>query len=171
MKMRPKLSLLAMLMALAVPAQAAEKQSWDFVKAGETIQFAYGVPESHAVTIIFRCEAAGQRVEIVSTVVPRNPKKGQAAKTTLGNGSTSVVYDGKFGRDSEDDGFYFRASVPAEPNVFAVLKSGKTLTISLPGGRDRVPLKGVAKPMAQFEAACFGAKSFGAKGRPAKAGS
>ena len=48
MKMRPKLSLLAMLMALAVPAQAAEKQSWDFVKAGETIQFSYGVPESHA---------------------------------------------------------------------------------------------------------------------------
>jgi len=165
MKMRAKLSLLAMLTVLAAPAQAAEKQSWDFIKSGETIQFSYGVPESHAVTIIFRCEAAGQRVEIVSTVVPRNPKKGQAARTTLSNGSTTVVYDGTFGRDSEDDGFYFRAHVPAEPNVFAVLKSGKTLTISLPGARDRVPLKGVAKPIAQFEAACFGAK-----GQPAKAG-
>ena len=49
MKIRTKLSLVAMMMALAVPAQAAEKQSWDFVKAGETIQFSYGVPESHAV--------------------------------------------------------------------------------------------------------------------------
>jgi len=165
MKMRTQLSLLAMLMALAAPAHAAEKQSWNFVHVEKTIQFTYGVPESHAVTIIFRCEAAGQRVEIVSTVVPRNPKKGQAAKTTLSNGSTTVVYDGKFGRDSEDDGFYFTTSVPAEPNVFAVLKSGKTLTISLPGGRDRVPLRGVAKPMAQFEAACFAAK-----GKSAKAG-
>jgi len=163
MKMRTKLSLVAMMMALAVPAQAVEKQSWDFVKAGETIQFSYGVPESHAVTIIFRCEDAGQRVEIVSTVTPRNPKKGQAAKTTLSNGSTTVVYDGKFGRTPVEGGFYFRTSVPAEPNVFAVLKSGKTLTISLPGGQDRVPLKGVAKPMAQFEAACFGAKAKSAK--------
>src|SRR5688572_9873515 len=110
MKLRTKLSLLAMLAAFAPPAQAAEKQSWNFVKAGETIQFAYGVPESHAVTIIFRCEAAGQRVEIVSTVVPRNPKKGQTAKTTLSNGSTTIVYDGTFGRDSEDSGFHFTAS-------------------------------------------------------------
>ena len=163
MKLRTKLSLLAMLAAFAAPAQAAEKQSWNFVKAGETIQFAYGVPESHAVTIIFRCEAAGQRVEIVSTVMPRNPKNGQAARTTLSNGSTTVVYDGKFGRDSEDSGFHFTTSVAAEPNVFAVLKSGKTLTISLPGGRDHVPLKGVAKPLAQFEAACFGAKGKSAK--------
>ena len=165
MKMRTQLSLLAMLMALALPAQAAEKQSWDFVKAGETIQFSYGVPESHAVTIIFRCEAAGKRVEIVSTVVPRNAKKGQAAKTTLSNGVATVVYDGRFGQDAEDDGFHFVTSVSADSNVFAVLKSGKTLTITTPGRQMRVPLKGVAKPIAQFEAACFGAK-----GQPAKAG-
>jgi hypothetical protein len=163
--MRTKLSLVAMMMALAAPAQAAERQSWDFIKSGQTIQFSYGVPESHAVTIIFRCEAEGKRVEIVSTAAPRNPKKGQAAKTTLSNGTVTVAYDGKFGRDSEDDGFHFIAHVSADPNVFAVLKSGKTLTISLPGGRERVPLKGVAKPMAQFEQACFGAR-----GKSANAG-
>jgi hypothetical protein len=165
MKMRTKLSLLAMLMALAAPAQAAEKQSWDYIKSGETIQFSYGVPDSHEVTIIFRCAAGGKSVDIVSTITPRKPKKGQAAKTTLSNGSTTVVYDGKFGRDSEDSGFHFFARVPATPNMFAVLKSGKTLTISLPGGQDRVPLRGVAKSMAEFEAACFGAK-----GKSAKAG-
>ena len=111
MNMRIALSALALTMALSMPVQAAERQSWDFVKAGETIQFAYGVPESHAVTIIFRCEAAGKRVEIVSTVVPRNPRKGQAAKTTLSNGVSSVVHDGKFGRYSEDDGFHFVTSL------------------------------------------------------------
>lgn len=154
--MHMKLFLLALTATLAASAQAAEKRSWDFVKAGETIQFAYGVPESHAVTIIFRCEAARKRVEIVSTVVPSNAKKGQAAKTTLSNGSTTVAYDGALGRDAEDNGFYFRASVLAEPNVFAVLKSGKSLTIKTSGRQKRVPLRGVAKPLAQFETACFG---------------
>lgn len=161
--MRTKLSLLAVIAALAAPAQAAEKQSWDYVKSGETIQFSYGVPDSHDVTIIFRCSDAGKRVEIVSTALPRHPKKGQAAKTTLNNGSTTVVYNGRFDLYSKDYGFYFIAHVPAEPNVFAILKSGKTLTISVPGGQNRVPLKGVAKPMAQFEAACFGDKAKSAK--------
>lgn len=161
MNMRTISPAFVLAMALAIPVQAAEKQSWDFVHAGQTIQFSYGVPESHAVTIIFRCEAEGKRIEIVSTVVPRKVRKGQAAKTTLSNGAATITYDGKFGQDSEDDGFHFVASMPVEPSVFAVLKSGKTLTISIPGKQTRVPLKGVAKPMAQFEQACFGAKGSG----------
>jgi hypothetical protein len=117
------------------------------------VQLSYGVPESDIVTLAFRCKA--KRIEIVSTVLPRRPKKGQAVRTTLSNGAATTVFDGKFGYTSSEEGFYFVADVPAEPKVVAVLKSGTSLTISIPGKEERVPLKGVAKLLAQFEAACF----------------
>jgi hypothetical protein len=40
--------------------------------------------------------------------------------------------------------------------VVDILRSGTTLTIGIPGRQFRVPLKGVANPLAQFEAACLG---------------
>jgi hypothetical protein len=133
------------------PAHGAEKQSWGFARSGKEVQVAYGIPESEVVTIVFRCEA--KRIEIISTVLPRRPRKGQPARTTLSNGSLRAVYDGKFGSSSE--GFYFEASTAADPKVVGILKSGTSLTISTPGKHERVPLKGVAAPLAQFEAACF----------------
>jgi hypothetical protein len=40
--------------------------------------------------------------------------------------------------------------------VLSILKSGTSLAIAIPGKQVRVPLRGIAKPLAQFEAACFG---------------
>jgi len=151
--MRVTLAASALMLALAAPVQGADKYSWDFVRSGQEVQLSYGIPESEAVTITFRCKA--MRIEIVSTVLPRKPKKGQAARTTLNNGATTAAFNGKFGYTSSEEGFYFIASAAAEPKVVAVLKSGTSLTIGIPGKEERVPLKGVAKPLAQFEAACF----------------
>jgi hypothetical protein len=36
-----------------------------------------------------------------------------------------------------------------------ILKSGSSLAIGIPGKQESVPLKGVAKPLARFETACF----------------
>jgi len=151
--MRATLGTFAAMLALAAPAQGADKYSWDFVRSGQEVQLSYGVPESDIVTITFRCKS--KRIEIVSTVLPRKPKKGQAVRTTLSNGTATTVFDGRFTYTSAEEGFYFIASAAAEPKVVAVLKSGASLKISVPGKEERVPLKGVAGPLAQFEAACF----------------
>src|SRR5205807_3079530 len=122
----------------------------------ETLLF-YGIPESEAVTLIFRCEAKreGKRIEIVSTVLPAKPRKGQSARTTLSNGVVIAVYNGKFGHSSSSEGFHFEASTAAEPKVVDILKSGTSLTISIAGKHERVPLRGVTGPLARFETACF----------------
>ena len=151
--MRVALAASALLLTLAVPTRGADKYSWDFDKSGEEVQLSYGVPESEIVTITFRCKA--KRIEIVSTVLPRKPKKGQAVRTTLSNGAATTAYDGKFNYTSSEEGFYFIASAAAEPKVVAVLKSGTSLKISVPGKEERVPLRGIAGPLAQFEIACF----------------
>jgi len=151
--MRVALAAAAAMLVLAAPVPGADKYSWDFVRSGQEVQLSYGVPESEIVTIVFRCKA--KRIEIVSTVLPRRPKKGQAVRTTLSNGAATAAFDGKFGYTSSEDGFYFEASAAAEPKVVTVLKAGTSLTISIPGKQERVPLKGVARPLAQFETACF----------------
>jgi hypothetical protein len=152
--MRLTLAASALMLALAAPAAGADKESWDFVKSGSEAQISFGVPESDIVTIIFRCDTKTKPIEIVTSVLPPRPKKGQTLKTTLTSGAVSANYDGRIGHHSEH-GYNFAASTPAEPKLVEVLKSGTTLTISVPGKKVRVPLKGVAKPLAQFETACF----------------
>jgi hypothetical protein len=146
----------ALMLALAAPAQGANKESWDFYKSADEAQLSYGVPESDVVTIIFRCFTKTRPIELVTTILPAKPKKNAPLRTTLTNGKVTASYDGKIGHHSEH-GYNFVASTPAEPKLVEVLKSGTALTISVPGGKPhRVPLKGVTKPLAQFEAACLG---------------
>lgn len=151
--MRVSLVASALIVALSGAAHSADKQVWAFFKSGKETLLFYGVPESEAVTLIFRCEA--KRIEIVSTVLPAKPRKGQAATTTLSNGAVTAAYSGKFGYSSSSEGFYFEASTAVERKVVSILKAGTTLTISVPGKQERVPLRGVAGPLAKFEAACF----------------
>ena len=153
--MRVTLAALTTMLALAAPAQGANKQSWNFVKSGtDEAQLAYGVPESDSITIVFRCFMKTKRIEIITSVLPRKPKKGQALRTTLSNGARAVAHDGKIGKSTEE--MHFETSVPAEPKAVAILKPAVLLTIGIKGKQVQVPLRGVAKPLAEFEAACFG---------------
>ena len=152
--MRLALMASAVTLALAVPAQGANKQSWGFVESGKEALLVYGVPESDIITISFICEATQKRIEIVTTVLPSKPRKGQPLRTTLTNGAVTAAHGGNVGHHPEH-GFHFEASTAAEPKVVDVLRSGTSLTIGIPGKQHRVPLRGVAKPLAQFEAACF----------------
>src|SRR5262245_50995202 len=137
----------ALMLAVAAPAQAAEKQSWGFVTSGKDVLLSYGVPESEAVTISFWCEGSTRRIEIVTTILPAKPRKGQPLKTTLGNGAVTATYEGQIGQDAAHETFHFAASTAAEPKVMDVLKSGTALTIGIPGKQERVPLRGIAKPL------------------------
>jgi hypothetical protein len=148
---------LALLLAAAVSdsAHAAARQSWATHKSSDEVRLAFGIPDSGNLTLAFICEAKPKRMVIVSTVLPRNPRKGQALKTTLSNGTATATYGGKLGH-TEAEGYYAEATAPADRWVIDILRSGKALTISIPGKQERVPLRGLAKPLAEFEAACFG---------------
>jgi hypothetical protein len=149
-------SLLFCWLGPAAYAQDADRYSWGFIKAGKSeARLFYGVPESDVVTLVFICDAGSRRVEIVTTVLPRKSRKGQPVRTTLSNGTVTAAYDGKVGTNASGDEFHFEVSTAAEPNVVNILKSGTSLTIIIPGKQERVPLKGVAKPLARFETACF----------------
>jgi len=155
--MRIKPAAFTLILALAVPAQGEEKESWDYVEDGRgSMQIVYGIPESEAVTIAFWCEPKRKRIEIVTTVLPSRPRKGQPLKTTLSNGTVTAAYDGKIGQDAGHETFHFAATTPADPKVLDVVRSGTSLTIGIPGKRERVPLRGIAKPLARYETACFG---------------
>lgn len=153
--MRVALLALAAVIAWNGSAQAANKQVWHAYKSADEVQVAYGVPESDVITIIFRCALKPQKhIEIVTSVLPRKPKKDRVLRTTLTNGGRAVAHDGKIGRSGED--YHFVATTAAEPKAVAILKPGALLSIGIPGRQVQVPLRGVVKPLAEFEAACFG---------------
>lgn len=68
-----------------------------------------------------------------------------AARTTLSNGTATAAYDGKIIYSKVDEGFFFEAYIAAEPKSVDILKSGTTLTISIIGKQQRVPLRGVGR--------------------------
>ena len=145
-----RVTLAALMLALAGSAQGADDQVWGFVQSGKEARLFYGVPDSGELTLAFICEA--RRLTIVSTVLPPKPRKGQSLRTALSNGAATAAYGGKLGYSSSE-GYYFEAA--AEPKVLALLKSGTSLTISVPDKKESVPLRGVTGPLARFETACF----------------
>jgi len=154
--MRITLAVSAVLLALTGSAEALNKFSWGFIKLDASeVQLSYGIPKSDIVTLVYICNTKTKRVEIVTSVLPANRKKGQSLRTTFPNGAVTAVYDGKVGYDKPHEEYHFAVSMAAEPKVMDILRSGTSLTIGIPGHDERVPLKGVAKPLAQFEAACF----------------
>jgi hypothetical protein len=143
----------ALTLALAAQAAADDKQVWEVTKAGKEVILFFGIPESHAVTILFNC-TRGEPVSIVTVVTPPRVKTGQAAKISLSNGALTAIHDGKIGRDNE--GYHVEARVRAEPKILDVLRTGAALTIGVANRKERVPLRGVARPLAEFEKACLG---------------
>jgi hypothetical protein len=154
--MRAALAWCVVLLALAVPGRAENDESWGFVVASkQEVLLSYGIPESDLITINFFCRPAAKQIEIVTAILPAKPRKGQPLRTTLTNGTASAAYSGK-AHHHEEHGYHFVATTPIDRQVVEVLRSGTTLTIGIAGRQHRVPLRGVAKPLAQFEAACFG---------------
>jgi len=146
--------LAALLILMALPAQGAERQVWGFVTSDDMVQLFYGIPESDGLTLAFICRTKTRQIEVFSSVMPEGPKKGQLRTTILHNGNSSETLDGKLEGDGED-GLHFSSTVPAERKVTDILKSGRRLTIRVAGKRQSIPLRGVQKPLAQFETACF----------------
>lgn len=150
--MRSTLVAVALMLAMSAPVQGAQKYEWGFYESGGDSVLLYGVPETEIVIVSFICEAG--RVSVTSFLSPPKRKKGQSVRLTIRNGAKSVAYDGKI-RFSEDDGFDFYAPKVAGAEAMDILKSGTSVVLSVPGKQERVPLRGLAKPLAQFEKACL----------------
>jgi hypothetical protein len=144
---------LAAVLLTAAPA-SAEKQTWGFVKSGSEVLLVYGVPESEAITLSFICEPSKKTIEIVTTVLPQKAKQGRAGTIKLSNGSTSLEFTGKTGRDNEETGVHFAAATTIEPPLFDLLARGTSLRIEALGARDSVPLGRIKAPLAQMRKAC-----------------
>jgi len=151
---RSFLSCIAVATVLVASPAAAEKQSWGFVKSGAEVLLVYGVPESEAITVSFICAPKKRTIDVVTTVLPRDAKKGRTGIIKLSNGSSSVEYAGTVGRDNADSGVHFAAATTIDPQLFDLLDKGTTVRIDALGAHDIVPLNGIKKPLAQMRQAC-----------------
>ncbi len=152
--MRVTMAAGALTIALAASAAGAERQQWGFVDAGGEAQLFYGIPDSGSLTIAFICKSEQRQLELVTTVLPRRPRKGDTLRTTLRNGAVAASFVGTLGH-TDEEGYFSEASAAFAPTVLDVVRSGARLTISVPGKQERVPLRGIAGPLAKFETACF----------------
>ena len=144
---------LTLLLSVA-PAVSAEKQSWDLVRSGREALLVYGVTESEAITLSFICEPKKRQIDVVTTVLPAKSKVGQAATIKLTNGSASLAFNGKVGRDNEDSGEHVSAIAPIDARLFDLLENGTSVRIDALGAHDSVPLIGIKRPLAQMRKAC-----------------
>ena len=143
-----------MLTAVAAPVAAVpNKQSWDFIKAGDERFLVYGVPESDIITLSFICDTKKKSVEVVTTVLPSRVKAGRAGKIKLSTGSASLEYAG-FTGGNLDMGFHLAATTPIDAKMFDLLEKGTAVQIEALGKKDSVTLSGIKKPLAQMRQEC-----------------
>jgi hypothetical protein len=152
MRIAMLLTVLALLLT-AAPA-SADKQQWGFVISDRAVLLVYGVLESDSITLSFICEPKRKMVDIVTTVLPPKVKLGQAGKVRLSNGSSSLEFAGKVGRDNEESGEHFSAPTAVDPRLFDLLEKGTSIRIDALGAHDSVPLRRIKGPLAQMRNAC-----------------
>lgn len=151
-----RISMLCAVLAMlptAAPA-SADKQSWGFIKSSSDVLLVYGVPESEAVTLSFICDPKKNRIDIITTVLPSGAKVGRLGTIKLTNGSSSLEFKGKVGRDNEESGEHFSALTAIDPRLFDLLENGTSIRIDAMGARDSVPLTRIKGPLAQMRRAC-----------------
>ena len=155
-QMRMTLAVSALMLALTGSAEASNKFSWGFVKIGSSkYNLSYGLPEFDIVPLGVHLPHEEEARRNLHLCVAGELEIRSAAPDHVPNGAMTAVYDGKVGYSKASEEYHFEASIAADPKVVDILKSGVSLTISIPGYNERVLLKGIAKPLAQFEAACF----------------
>jgi hypothetical protein len=141
------LATLLLMSACACPA-SANKSVWGFIQTKGDARLYYGLPESDAVTISIVCES--HALSVISTVLPRTATLGKSTIVTVANGSNVEKHTSTV-RGTNEDGLFteFKSST-----ILQALQSGTSISISVPGKSEIVPLRGVARPLAKFRSAC-----------------
>jgi hypothetical protein len=139
---------------VAGPAAADNKERWAFIKYDEIALLYYGIPESEAGTLYFSCNIEKKTIHIITPVMPRKAGKGATGKLKLINNASSLEYAGKVVGAGEDDGIQVEAATTIDPKIFALVETGKSLTIDSFGKKETIPLKNVTGPLAKMRMAC-----------------
>jgi len=154
--MLPRLSTLALIIALAAPAAAQDTRVWNFDDNPEAPALGFGAPDSDDVVIAFSCEPSARRMTIVEAIASTKLNPGVSVPLKLSAGSVSLDLTGDAIASETDGTVSVEVTGPPNPRVFALLRAGPTLTIEVPGGKETIPLSGAASHVAAFERMCLG---------------
>ena len=154
--MLPRLSTIALVLALAAPAAAQDARVWNFDDNPEGPTLGFGAPDSDDAVIAFSCEPGARRMTIVEAVASTKLNPGPSAPLKLSAGSVSLDLTGDAIASETDGTVNIEVSGPPNPRVFALLRAGPTLTIEVPGAKETIPLAGAAPHVAAFERMCLG---------------
>lgn len=145
----------ALALMLAVPALAQDKRAWVFDDNPEAPSLEYGAPESDDILIAFACEPADKRMLIVESVASKTLNPGGKATFKLTAGTTSLDLTGDAVANETDGTVSIEVTGAPNPRVFALLKTGPTLTIEVAGAKETIPLAGAVPHIPAFEKLCF----------------
>src|SRR6185369_4595846 len=124
--------------ALALPARAEPARTWIFDDNPEAPSLDYGAPDSDDVLIAFACDPSAKRMTIVESVTTKKLNPGGSATFRLTAGTQSLDLTGDAIANESDGTVSIEVNGPPNPRVFALLKSGPTLTIEVAGAKETV---------------------------------
>jgi hypothetical protein len=141
---------------LNVPAPAQEPRTWIFDDTAESVTLQYGTPESDDAVIVFSCEANAKTMRIAEFLASSSLTPGRTAKLRLVRGNISLEYTGQALASESDGDAYLEVVTPADRKLFALLKSGSSLTIDIAGAQTTIPLASATPHVAALERFCLG---------------
>jgi hypothetical protein len=153
--MSPRLLLIALALTIA-PATAQDARVWNFDDNPEAPALEFGPPGSDETLIAFSCDPGAKRMTIVESVASTKLVPGASVIMKLTAGGASLDLTGDAIANETDGTVNVEISGPPNPRVFALLKTGPTLTIEVPGASETIPLGGATPHVAAFERMCLG---------------
>src|SRR5262245_25453779 len=105
----PRTAIWLLSLLLSAPALAADELQWGFFGDNVDARLFYGVPESDVTTLNIICQPKRRRIDFVSFVLPPGPRPGATLRIRLSNGTASLEYQGKVGRDRTHGATYVEA--------------------------------------------------------------
>jgi len=151
---RAALSFVLMIVAVAAAA-AQDTRKWMFDDTADGVVLQYGMPESDDLVITFACEREPKQMRISEFIGSDSLVPGSAATLRLTSGTQTVSYTGQATSNEESGTVNIEITTPIDRKLFALLKTGPTLIVELPGKQETIPLKAGTPQVAQFEKACL----------------
>src|ERR1044072_2597498 len=151
-----RLSTIAFVLFLGASDCAQDSRVWNFDDNTERPALEFGKLDSDETLIAFSCDPAARRMTIMEAVASTKLTPGPSAQLKLSAGSVSLDVTGDAIASETGGTVNIEVSGPPNPRVFTLLKAGPTLTIEVPGAKEKMPLAGAAPHVAAFERMCWG---------------
>jgi hypothetical protein len=108
------------------------------------------------VVIAFNCEANSKTMRIAEFLASSSLTPGRSARLRLARGNVSLEYPGQALANETDGNAYLEVTTAADRKLFALLKTGPSLTIDIAGKQTTIPLTSATPHVAALEKFCLG---------------